>query len=57
MISFVEHSHAAEANGSSSSQKIPHIVRDLKVHYGIYKLTLFIPMCFLNSQSIRIIQS
>lgn len=37
MISFVEQSHAGEANGLSSSQKIPHIVWDLKVHYGIYR--------------------
>jgi len=37
MLSFAEQSHAAEANESLCSHKIPHIVWDLKVHYGMYK--------------------
>jgi len=60
MISFVEQSHAAEANGPSSSQNIPHIVWDLKVHYGVYKnlqLVSFLsqvnPVCTLPTMLFR----
>jgi len=56
MLSFVEQCHAAEANEPLPSHKIPHIVWDLKVCYGIYKSLQLVsvlsqanPVCTLPS--------